>query len=562
LTKDIWEIVVAVNSTYAKFPQKMKCCGCFGALPLFQNRMQHTPSRLPTRAPSQTAILAQRSRQTLNLLEDNRPIQLQAESFDDDDQLGFLSTSGVEAQPEPEVSDAGPVSVNTRLEYSALPRGSTKQVFGLVTLTASAASQHSSAATPNVHRQPMDLVCVLDVSGSMTGQKISLVQQAMRFIIDNAQSQDRVSIVTFNHYATRPLRLRRMDAEGKSDATAATLRLCASGGTDIASGLHTGITVMESRRQKNKVAAVLLLTDGQDRGSHRKVFSLVERLPQAGCGLYAFGLGADHDAVLLSKIAEQATTPFTFVEDVEHIRQAFAGAVGGLGSVVAQQIELSLECKAVLTAVHTPFPVQRCSDTKVLVKIPDIFNQEKKDILVELSVPAEPKDDEGAQHTTLLEASAKYEEVRGGSMLQTPRVAMVMQTCDELQPEAEPDEEVSAQRERVEVAQALKEASAHSDQGNYEAAQQVISNTQQSIRSKKTATQMTPTLLLELEDASSRMASQSTWELGGQAEVRDATQTFLTQRCTNVSVSRRSSVIKESKTLYCSRSSIEMIDKL
>jgi len=189
-----------------------------------------------------------------------------------------------------------------------------------------------------------------------------------------------------------------------------------------------------------------------------RISSLIQRAKQAGCGLYVFGFGKDHDAALLSHIAEQAMTPFTFVEDVEHIRQAFAGAVGGLGSVVAQHIELRLQCKALLTAVHTPFEVQRCSDTEVLVKIPDIFDGERRDVLIELCVAAEPINDEGSQYTTLLEASVKYKEVRGGSMLQTPSIAMVVDNCDELQPEAEPDEEVCAQRERFEVIQALKEA--------------------------------------------------------------------------------------------------------
>jgi len=475
-----------------------------------------------------------------------------SEDFNEDDPISSVSWG--EVQPEPEVSSAGPLSVSTRVEFAALPHGSTKQIFGLVTLVASAESQY---------RAPMDLVCVLDVSGSMMGQKISLVQQAMRFVIDNAQAHHRVSVVAFNHEAARKLPLRRMDASGKSDARAATLRLCASGGTNIASGLHTGLKVMESRQHTNKVSAIMLLTDGQDGSARGHISSLLERAQRAGCGLYVFGFGQDHDAALLSQIAEQAMTPFTFVEDVEHIRQAFAGAVGGLESIVAQHIELRLQCRAVLTAVHTPFTVQRCSDNEVLVKIPDIFDQEKRDVLIELSVAAETRNgEEGAQHTELLEASVKYKEVRWGNTLQTPSVAMVVENCDELQPEAEPDEEVSAQRERFEVTQALKEASTHSDQGNYQAAQQVISKTEQSIRSKKKATTMSPVLLLELQDASSRMASRSSWEQGGRAEVKDAAQMFMMQRCTNVSSSSKCAVSKKSKAMFCSSSAQRAITKL
>merc|ERR1712224_942545 len=130
------------------------------------------------------------------------------------------------------------------------------------------------------------------------------------------------------------------------------------GGTSIASGLDMGLSIMEQRRQRNKVSAILLLTDGQDGSTRQGIPSLVARAQLAGVSLYTFGFGADHDAGLLSELAEQATTPFTFVEDVEHIREAFAGAVGGLSSVVAQQVELKLNCHATLKAVHTPFAIR------------------------------------------------------------------------------------------------------------------------------------------------------------------------------------------------------------
>merc|ERR1719262_77468 len=156
--------------------------------------------------------------------------------------------------------------------------------------------------------------------------------------------------------------------------------MVAGGGTSIASGLDMAISVMEQRRQCNKVSAILLLTDGQDSTTRPRIPSLVRRAQQAGCSLYTFGFGADHDARLLSEIAEQATTPFTFVEDVEHIKEAFAGAVGGLASVVAQRVELKLNCHATLKAVHTPFAIRHASDTNASVLIPDLFAGERRDI--------------------------------------------------------------------------------------------------------------------------------------------------------------------------------------
>merc|ERR1719235_467927 len=311
----------------------------------------------------------------------------------------------------------------------------------------------------------------------MMGGKIRLVQDAMRFVIEQADPADRVSIVTFNHTASRPLRLRRMNAEGKNDANVSVLQLVAGGGTSIASGLDAALQVMEQRRHQNKVSAILLLTDGQDYSTRPQIPSLVARARQVGTSLYAFGFGADHDAQLLSEVAEQATTPFTFVEDEEHIREAFAGAVGGLSSVVAQKVELRVSCHVPLTAVHTPFPVQHGVDGNFIVTIPDMFAGERRDLVIELA--ASP------QATSLLTASARFLDLQQGVTSQTPSVAMSIERCDQPQPEMEPDEEVSAHRERVEVSCALKEAAAQSDLGNFDAAREQISAMDKKVKSRK-----------------------------------------------------------------------------
>eukprot|EP00427_Karlodinium_veneficum_P001515 CAMPEP_0169165868 /NCGR_PEP_ID=MMETSP1015-20121227/59646_1 /TAXON_ID=342587 /ORGANISM="Karlodinium micrum, Strain CCMP2283" /LENGTH=597 /DNA_ID=CAMNT_0009238497 /DNA_START=126 /DNA_END=1920 /DNA_ORIENTATION=- len=479
----------------------------------------------------------------------------------DEDPLPGLTpeTSAATQEPEPELSEAGIVSLSARVEYSALPRGLSQDVFGLVTVKGNSPVEVPKTEMNDLakeDRQPMDIVCVLDVSGSMQGDKIRQVQNAVRFVIEQSQPSDRLGIVAFNHGAMKVLRLRRMDAEGKNDANIAALRLSANGGTSIASGLDMGIRMMEGRRQRNKISAVLLLTDGQDSSTRSRVAALISRVDEARCSLYSFGFGADHDAALLSEIAEQARTPFTFVEDVDAIREAFAGVVGGLASVVAQNVELTLKSKVSLTSVHTPFEIRRASDNEVTVVIPDIMADERKDILVEMAVLADP---DAPTTAVLLQASAVYCDVKSGGKMQTPTICMETDRCDEPQPELEPDEEVSAQRERVEVAQALKQAAACSDRGDFDEAKGVIERSEERIRAKKTKN--SEAMCLELQDAKSRMQSRSAWEQGGRAEVSDARQMHSMQRCAMESCSSRSAVTKKSKAMYVCKAQSSMISK-
>lgn len=199
--------------------------------------------------------------------------------------------------------------------------------------------------------------------------------------------------------------------------------------------------------------------------------ALIARAREIGCALYTFGFGADHDAAMLSEIAEQAQTPFTYVEDTEQIREAFAGTVGGLTSIVAQNLELTFTCHVPLKTVNTPFTVQRPSDAQVVVTIPDVFAGERRDMLVELAVPASGEE---TGRTVLLEASARYTDLLRNCVVQSAVVTMEAEHVAEPQPEAEPDEEVTVQRERVEVTQALQEAARQSDEGNFHEAQQVL----------------------------------------------------------------------------------------
>jgi uncharacterized protein YegL len=467
--------------------------------------------------------------------------------FNDDDPLDAMGTPVpvTAAEPEPDTSVEGSLSVSTRIEYSAMPIGKTQDVFGLVTVQAAACPQPVDEKMEE--RQAMDIICVLDVSGSMQGDKIRQVQDATRFIVDQADPKDRISLVAFNSNATRVLRLRKMNAEGKNDANVSTLRLAAGGGTSIAAGLDTALSVMERRRQRNKVSAILLLTDGQDGSTRGRLPDLLRRSASANCAIYAFGFGSDHDAALLSEIAEQVQTPFTFVEDTDKIREAFAGAVGGLTSIVAQGVELKLTCHVPLKAIHTPFPTQQ-TERQAIITIPDMFASERRDILVELSVPA---DNAGATQTLLLEASAKYTDLRGNRTVQTAPVAMEAQRTDEPQPEAEPDEEVSAQRERVEVTRALEDAAQASDLGQFDQALQLIDACDERMRSAKKKSPASEALGQELEDARNRMRSRSSWEGGGRAEIKDAAQMHKMQRCTNM-MQVEGRVQKSAKKMYCS----------
>ena len=55
-----------------------------------------------------------------------------------------------------------------------------------------------SLKTSGGSRTSVDLICVIDVSGSMDGEKIQLVKDTIKFLIETLTPSDRLSIITFN----------------------------------------------------------------------------------------------------------------------------------------------------------------------------------------------------------------------------------------------------------------------------------------------------------------------------------------------------------------------------
>ena len=53
----------------------------------------------------------------------------------------------------------------------------------------------------NELRTPVDIVCVIDKSGSMSGDKLALLKETLMYLIDQLNSRDRLAIISFNTHA-------------------------------------------------------------------------------------------------------------------------------------------------------------------------------------------------------------------------------------------------------------------------------------------------------------------------------------------------------------------------
>merc|ERR1712063_239689 len=125
-----------------------------------------------------------------------------------------------------------------------------------------------------------------------------------------------------------------------------------------------GLRLIPNDLQTNVVSSVLLLTDGlANHGitSTQGIISMIHKAQADGygkCTVNTFGFGSDHDAKMLKDLSDAAEGMYYFIENEDSIASAFADCLGGLLSVSAQGIELTIEsCNGVtIEKVHALKP--------------------------------------------------------------------------------------------------------------------------------------------------------------------------------------------------------------
>ncbi|KAK1594092.1 hypothetical protein QYE76_016712 [Lolium multiflorum] len=451
--------------------------------------------------------------------------------FDDDEQV----TANRQPAPAGAASN-GTVVVKTHTEYSAVARNSSSDSFAVLVHLKAPGMTDAGSAGDAQPRAPLDLVTVLDVSGSMHGQKLALLKQAMRFVIDNLGPDDRLSVVSFSSGARRVTRLVRMTDAGKALAMSAVDSLKAGGGTNIAQGLRTAARVLDERRHRNAVSSVVLLSDGQDTyttvrrwgseaaGSNYEALVPPSFLRAGGewsAPIHTFGFGKDHDAAAMHVIAEATGGTFSFIENEAVIQDAFAQCIGGLLSVVVQ------EARIAVTSVHPGVRVVSVRSGRyesrvhedgreATVQVGELYADEERRFLLSLAVPRAAEDSDS--ETVLVNVVCSYRDAAtGGNVSVTGEKAVVARPEDA--GEAERSAEVERERVRVQAAEDIAAARAEAEQGAHEEAVKILENRERLVAQSMDGGAVNVALAAELREMLERVSSRERYEGSGRAYV-------------------------------------------
>lgn len=193
-------------------------------------------------------------------------------------------------------------------------------------------------------RQPMNLVFLVDVSGSMSSEnKLPLVQKSLRLLTKNLERRDRVAIVVYAGSTGLVLD----STPDKNRILEAIDRMQSGGSTNGAGGIRLAYQVARDHYIKNGINRVILCTDGDfnvgttDRG---ELVSMIENKRQEGVflNIYGFGMGNLKDATL-EQLANKGNGTYGYIDSFAEARKVFSEQLSGTLVTVAKDVKFQIE---------------------------------------------------------------------------------------------------------------------------------------------------------------------------------------------------------------------------
>jgi Ca-activated chloride channel family protein len=214
---------------------------------------------------------------------------------------------------------------------------------------------------------PRDVVLVLDVSGSMSGDKIDQARRAIRALLGSLGAADRFRIVAFNS-TVEPYRA------GWTPASAAELAearhwvdgLQASGSTDIGAALAEAF---RAPSPSPRLPIVVFVTDGLPTVGEQDPDRIAQQA-EAGRGrarVFAFGVGYDVNARLLDQLTTAARGTTAYVEPGEDLERPLALLAARIRHPVLTELRLAGAPVELRDVYPAPLPDLFAGDELVLL---------------------------------------------------------------------------------------------------------------------------------------------------------------------------------------------------
>jgi len=191
-----------------------------------------------------------------------------------------------------------------------------------------------------------NLVFLIDTSGSMDSpDKLPMLQNAMKMLVETLGPEDTVSIVTYAGSAGTVLEPTK--AKDKAKIIGSLDRLMAGGSTAGAEGIRQAYQLAEQSFDKTGINRVILATDGDFNvgiTDPEELKSFVERQRETGVTLSVLGFGrGNYNDEMMQTLAQNGNGNAAYIDTLNEARKVLVDEVSSTLFTIAQDVKIQVE---------------------------------------------------------------------------------------------------------------------------------------------------------------------------------------------------------------------------
>ncbi|KAI9767998.1 MAG: hypothetical protein M1840_005310 [Geoglossum simile] len=275
---------------------------------------------------------------------------------------------------------------------------SVNSAFGANRSTNTAPTEYTNSAKgayrlPSAVHVPLDIVVVIPVSSSMQGLKITLLRDALRFLVQNLGNRDRMGLVTFGS-SGGGVPLVGMTTKTWSGWSGVLNSIRPVGQkslrADVVEGANVAMDLLMQRKSNNPISTILLISDSSTSDADSVDF-VISRAEAAKVTIHSFGLGLTHKPDTMIELSTRTKASYTYVKDWMMLRECVAGCLGSLQTLSHQNVKLRLKLPEGSPAKFVKISgalqiTKRATGRDAEASLGDLRFGDKRDILVQLAI--------------------------------------------------------------------------------------------------------------------------------------------------------------------------------
>ena len=227
--------------------------------------------------------------------------------------IGVLRLNWIPDLSRHDAGNDGMLTVSGHLIQNKVLQGSDGSVGLNLTLQAAELPATDGRETRNV-----DMVIVLDRSGSMKGRKIEDARRAVLALLSSLSAQDRFALITYSDGVHIPSGLSNVTDSNRIRMASAVNAIRVGGGTNLGAGLQAGIDILLSSSRHQNAAKIILISDGlANKGltDVRALSDIAAVAVEREFAVSTVGVGIDFNEHLMTAIADRGTGSYYYLEN-------------------------------------------------------------------------------------------------------------------------------------------------------------------------------------------------------------------------------------------------------